>query len=266
MGKGHRLVERRQAILAVLEDTGQLSVADLCIRFAVSEVTIRTDLRALNQQGLLQRTRGGTLAIHTLPELSFGVRQQQYAHIKGLIGAAAARLVAPGDTIAIDASTSALAMIPCLRRLSELTVITNGLKVAMALLNAADTHVIMPGGSLRRESISLVGNQQIEFMSDYHIRIAFFGARGLTIEQGLTEVSLDEVHSKRAIAARAQRIVALVDSRKWGQVATSTFADLKQLDTIVTDSNAPAGMVERIRALGVRVIVVAAKGNEDKIE
>ena len=87
MGKGHRLVERRQAILAALEHTDQLSVADLCGRFAVSEVTIRTDLRSLNQQGLLQRTRGGTLAIHTLPELSFGVRQQQYAHIKGLIGA-----------------------------------------------------------------------------------------------------------------------------------------------------------------------------------
>lgn len=265
MGKGHRLVERRQAILAALEHTDQLSVADLCGRFAVSEVTIRTDLRSLNQQGLLQRTRGGTLAIHTLPELSFGVRQQQYAHIKGLIGAAAAQLVASGDTIAIDASTSALAMAACLRRLSELTVVTSSLKVAMAFLNTPDTHIVMPGGSLRRESISLVGTRQSEFLSDYHVRLAFFGARGLTIEQGLTEVSLDEVHSKKAIAARAQRLVALVDSRKWGQVATSTFADLKQLDTIVTDSNAPPGMVGRIRALGIQVIVVDAKGgNEDQ--
>jgi DeoR/GlpR family transcriptional regulator of sugar metabolism len=256
MGKGHWLVERRQAILAALEDAGQLSVADLCERFGVSEVTIRTDLRALSQQGLLQRTRGGTLASHILPELSFGVRQQQRAQIKTCIGQAAADLVNPGDAIAIDASTTALAITPWLRKLPELTVVTNSLKVAMSLLNAPHIQVIMPGGALRRESISLVGLGQDAFLDDYHVQLVFVGARGLTMDKGLTDVSPDEVMSKKAMIAHGQRLVGLVDSYKWGQAATATFATLPQIDTLITDAGAPPDLIEGVRCAGVHVIVV----------
>ncbi len=259
MGKGHWLVERRQAILAALEDAGQLSVADLCERFNVSEVTIRTDLRALNQQGLLQRTRGGTLASHVLPELSFGVRQQQRAQIKAWIGQAAADLVKPGDAIAIDASTTALAITPWLRKLPELTVVTNSLKVAMSLLNAPHIQVIMPGGALRRESISLVGSGPEAFLNEYHVRLVFVGARGLTLDKGLTDVSLDEVMSKKAMIARGQQLIGLVDSYKWGQIATATFATLAQLDMLITDDSAPPDLVEGVRCTGVQVLVVGAE-------
>ena len=112
MGKEHRLTERRQAIVAAVEQAGQLSVAELSARFNVSEVTIRTDLQALSQQGLLLRTRGGALATKVLPELSFDVRQQQYAEQKARIGKEAAKLVRLSDPIALDASTTAMPIIP----------------------------------------------------------------------------------------------------------------------------------------------------------
>lgn len=254
----HRLAERRQAILHALEEQGQLSVADLRVRFGVSEVTIRGDLRALSEQGLLQRTRGGTLAINALPEFSFGVRQQQQAQVKAAIGCAAARRVSPGDTIALDASTTALAMLPWLRRLPELTVVTNSLKVAMGLLNASHIHVLMPGGSLRRESISLTGPGQEAILGQLHINAFFTGARGITVDAGLTDVSLDEVRAKAAFIARAQRVVALIDARKWGQVATATFATLDQVHTVITDKAAPAALVGVVGAAGVEVELVAA--------
>ncbi len=256
MGKPHRLTERRQAIIAALEEAGQLSVAELSQRFGVTEVTIRADLQALSEQGLVQRVRGGAMATTALPELSYDVRKQLHAAQKTRIGKMAATLIRNGDTIAIDASTTAQAITPHLQHLAELTVITNSLKVAMALLVYPQIHVLMPGVSLRRESISLVGPIENSAIADIHIRLGFFGARGFTLQEGLTDVNLDEVRTKRELVARCRHVIGVIDAHKWGQVATATFASLDQIDTIITDSDAPEHMVEDVRARGVRVILV----------
>ena len=256
MGKEHRLAERRQAILAALEQAGHLSVNELSARFRVSEVTVRNDLQALSAQGLLLRTRGGALATSVLPELSFDVRQQQQAEVKARIGRAAAALVPDGATIALDASTTAGAIIPYIRQaVSELTVVTNSLKAAMGLLGARQVNIIMPGGCLRHESISLVGGSRDLLWTDLHISIGFFGARGFTLEEGLTDVNLEEVRTKRALVARCQQVIGVIDARKWGQVATATFANLDQIDTIITD-DAPPEMLEEVRRRKVEVILV----------
>ncbi|NOX61671.1 MAG: DeoR/GlpR transcriptional regulator [Chloroflexi bacterium] len=256
MGKEHRLAERRQAIIAALEEAGQLSVTELSERFGVSEVTIRGDLQALHRQGLVLRTRGGAMATMALPELSFDVRQQQFAAQKARIGKAAAALVEPGAVIALDASTTAHAIIPHLKDIPELTVVTNSLKAAMSLLRLPNVHVFLPGGSLRRESISLVGHPECAFMEDIHIGIGFFGARGLTLEEGLTDVNLDEVSVKKALVERSHRVVIMVDARKWGQIATATFATIEQIDMIITDADAPAELVQAMREQGVEVELV----------
>ncbi|MCP4198532.1 MAG: DeoR/GlpR transcriptional regulator [Proteobacteria bacterium] len=255
MGKEHRLAERRQAILAALEETGQLSVAELSTRFNVSEVTIRGDLEALSQQGLVLRTRGGALATNVLPEFSFDVRQQQFAEQKARIGRAAADIIDDGDTIALDASTTALAIIPHLTSFTELTVITYSLRVAMSLLRQTHVHVFMPGGRLRRQSIALVGQYENTVLTDFHARLGFFGARGLTLGEGLTDVALEEVQMKRTMFARCQTLVALIDSRKWGQIATTTFARLERMDTIITDYDAPSDLVDEIRGRDIEVIL-----------
>lgn len=256
MGKEHRLAERRQAILAALEEAGQLSVDDLSNRFDVSEVTIRQDLQALSERGLLLRTRGGAYSSNTLPELSFELRQQQYAAQKARIGQAATALVHYGDTIFLDASTTVQTIIPHLKRLAELTIITNSLKVAINLLDSPHIHVILPGGSLRRTSISLVEQPHCDLIEDLNIQLGFFGARGLTIAEGLSDVHLGEVKMKRAMVERCQRVVGLIDARKWGKVAASTFAYLHQIDTIISDTAAPASLVEQVRQQQVEVILV----------
>lgn len=256
MGKEHRLAERRQGIVGVLTEAGQLSVADLSARFNVSEVTIRQDLQALSEQGLLQRTRGGALSINAMPEFSFDIRQQQQSAEKARIGQAAASLVNYGDTIFLDASTTAQAIIPHLKQLSELTVITNSLRAAISLLDAAHIHVLMPGGSLRRTSISLVGQPQCDFLEGVHIEVGFFGARGISLKEGLTDAGLAEVQMKRSMVEQCRTVVGLFDARKWGKVSTATFASLERVNTVITDKAAPAELVEQVRRQQINIIQV----------
>ncbi|MBN1217922.1 MAG: DeoR/GlpR transcriptional regulator [Anaerolineae bacterium] len=257
MGKEHRLAERRQQVLAAIEKAGQLSVAALSAQFDVSEVTIRQDLQALSEQGLLLRTRGRAFATNVMPEFSFDVRQQQRAAQKARIGQAAARLVSYGDTIFLDASTTANAIIPYIKDIPELTIITNSLKAAMSLLDTPQIQVILPGGHLCRESISLVLPTQDNVLGEINIQMGFFGARGLTIEEGLTDVNLNEVAMKRAMVTRCRRVVGVLDSRKWGKVAASTFATLAQIDTLISDQEeAPTDLVNQIQKQQVEVILV----------
>lgn len=256
MGKAHQLTQRRQQILTTLGEAGQLSVVELSATFDVSEVTIRQDLQALSEQGLLLRTRGGATSINTLPELSFDLRQQQYAAQKARIGQAAAEMISYGDTIFLDASTSSQAIIPHIKKLSELTVVTNSLRVAFNLLDAPQIYVILPGGSLRRTSISLVGQLQGTSIEDINIQIGFFGARGISVEEGLTDVNREEVAMKRAMAEHCKRVVGLADARKWGKIAAYSFAQLDNIETIFTDENAPEDLVKKVRQHNVDVILV----------
>jgi len=254
--KERNLTQRRQAIISALEEAGQLSVTELSQRFGVSEVTIRVDLQALSEQGLIQRVRGGAIITSVLPDLSYEVRMQLNADQKARIGKMAASMVHDGDTIALDASTTAQAITPHLKHINELTVVTNGLKVAMSLLAHSQIHVILVGGSLRREGLSLIGPFDCGLIEDIHIRLGFFGARGFTIEEGMTDVNIGEVHTKREMVARCREVVGVIDASKWGRVATSTFAPLEQINAIITDTNAPAEMVAEARRRGVDVLLV----------
>jgi len=256
LGKEHRLAERRQNILTAIEAVGQLSVIELSEQFDVSEVTIRQDLQALSKQGLLLRTRGGALSTNTLPELSFDVRQQQKSAQKVRIGQAAANLVASGDTIILDASTTAQAMIPFIKERSELTIITNSLKAALSLLDAPQIQVILPGGNLRRESISLVGHQQGDVAQSLNVGWGFFGVRGVTVAEGLTDVNPAEVAMKRAMVERCRKVVGMADARKWGNVAAATFATLDQVQTLITDEATSPDLIEQVQQHGVEVMVV----------
>jgi DeoR/GlpR family transcriptional regulator of sugar metabolism len=256
LGKEHQLTKRRQNILTFIEQAGEVSVIGLSKRFDVSEVTIRQDLQALSEQGLLLRVRGGALSTNVLPEFSFEVRQQQQAAEKVQIGQAAAKLVSYGDTIFVDASTTAQAIIPFIKRLPELTVITNSLKAAMSLLDTPQMEVIVTGGHLRRESISLIGLWHDNLLRDLNVQLGFFGARGLALAEGLTDVNLDEISLKREMVQRCRRVVGVIDSGKWGKVATATFAPLSQVDLVISSLNAPTDLVTQVRNCGPEVVLV----------
>jgi DeoR/GlpR family transcriptional regulator of sugar metabolism len=248
--------ERHQQILTLLSQNGRASVSELSQVFSVSEVTIRADLQALDTQHLIVRTHGGAVVAPQAPELSLVLRRQKQAPEKERIGAAAVDLVADGDAIFLDASSTALALAYSLRDHRELTILTHSLYVAQSLLDAPGITVVMTGGTLQRDTISLLGIDGLAILEKYNIKTGFFGAHGLSFPEGLTDVSAGEADIKRAVVKMCRQVVALIDATKWGRVGPSSFARPHDLHAIITDPGAPPALVEQAIAIGVHVIQV----------
>lgn len=224
----------------------------------VSTVTIRQDLRTLEENGLLERTYGGAVRRENtavIPELSFHVRLSKKRRDKDAIAAHAVDIIRDGYSIALDASTTAYAMVSLIKGFRKITVVTNSLVIAQQFLDAPHIQVFIPGGRLRRDSISIVGSP--DALPDINLNVGFFGARGVAISSGITDVDADEVSLKQAMMARCVSPVVLVDGSKWGQVAPYTFARLSQIERIITSDDAPIELIAAVRSVGTRVDVVS---------
>lgn len=254
------MAERRRTILATLREQGRVSVSELSQRLNVSAVTIRQDLRALEEENLLERTHGGAVMPRkrpTAPELTFEVRLRERREVKDALARAAAQHLQSGATVALDSSTTIYAMLPYLREIPRLIVVTHSLSVSQALLDAPHIQVIMPGGVLRRDSIALVGSPQN--LPDIHINDGFFSAHGMTMETGATESSQEEATMKRALMSRCLRVNYLLDDLKWGRVAPFTLAQPTEIDRLFTTTRLPHEAVEYLRRHNVDVERVSAE-------
>ncbi len=249
--------ERRQAILDLAQSQGRVEVADLSQRFGVSEVTIRADLQSLADQGLVVRTYGGAIPPgYGLQELSLVRRRQQRVSEKALIGKVAADMVGDGEAVFVDSSSTALAVLEHLKQRRDLTVVTNGLVVAQELLGLPNVTVVMPGGTLHHDTASLIDAGGLALLQRYNITKGFFGAHGLTLADGLTDVSEAEANVKRPLAKMCHQVVAVLDASKWGRAGVASFADVRDIHVVISDNKAPPEMVVRVRALGVEVRLV----------
>jgi DeoR/GlpR family transcriptional regulator of sugar metabolism len=244
-------------ILEQVSASGHVAVGALSSEFGVSEVTIRGDLQALAEGNLVFRVHGGAIpASSGLQVLSLALRRQQQVAEKGRIGAIAAAMVADGDAIVLDSSSTALAVAQQLKRCRFLTVITNSLTVAQELLDAPEVTVVLPGGVLRRETASLLGADGLSMLHRYNVRKGFFGAHGLSLLEGLTDVSAAEAEVKRPLLTMCREVIAVLDATKWGRVGVASFASLGEIHKVITDEHAPPELIEQVRAAGVEVILV----------
>ncbi|MBS1251030.1 MAG: HTH-type transcriptional repressor GlcR [Anaerolineales bacterium] len=249
--------ERRRHILDRIRQNGRVSVSRLSQAFGVSEVTIRADLQALVDRNLVVRTHGGAiLASHRLPELSLSFRQQQQILEKSRIGEAGAAMVSDGDAIFLDTSSTALALASHIKNRRELTIITNSLAVVQAMLDAPGVTVVMPGGTLRRETASLIGIDGLTMLQQFNVQKGFFGAHGISKPEGLTDVSVAEAEVKRMLVGMCRQVITVLDASKWGRVGLASFADLENVDYVITDDEAPAELVDQVRGIGIEVLLV----------
>jgi DeoR/GlpR family transcriptional regulator of sugar metabolism len=262
--------ERQQQIHHMVEEHGRVLVAELAERFGVSEQTIRKDLLALERARRLTRTHGGAIArTPDRPELAFDVRQRIEANAKRQIGVAAAHLVRDGETIAFDASTTALAVARRLRELGgwrELTVVTNGIRIAEELAGQDGITILMPGGRMRWEALSVVGPWGDGFFRRINIARAFLGAAGFTIQSGLTDATEEEGQIKRAIASAAIEVTGIVDHSKWGQTMLATFCRTERIARIVTDAPAHSDLVAGVAAAGIELVQAPATDTEQRLD
>ena len=248
--------ERRVEILKLINRDGRVAVTDLSQLFGVSEVTIRTDLQVLSEQSMLLRTHGGAVIYNRVPDLSLTLRRQQQVTEKDRIGAASAALVNNGDAIFLDTSSTALALAQHLKQQRDITVLTNSLAISQYFLDVPGVTVVMPGGIMQRDTVSLIGTEGLDFLSRFNIQKGFFGAHGINIPEGLTDVSAAEAEVKRQIIATCREVIAILDGTKWGRVGLASFARLEDLHCIITDTQAPVAQVDQVRALGIHVMLV----------
>jgi len=248
--------ERQQDILRLINQEGRASVTDLSRKYGVSEVTIRGDLQILADQALIMRTHGGAVMFSPSSDLSLNLRRQQQTAEKERIGAAAAAYVSDGDAVFLDTSSTSLAIVRHLKSRRELTILTNSLAIAQAVLDMSGVTVVMTGGVLRRDTVSLIGSEGLSLLGRYNIKTGIFGAHGLTMAEGLTDVSVGEAEVKGQVVKMCRQVIAVLDATKWGRVGPASFARVQDLHVIITDQQAPTELVEQVCGLGARVIQV----------
>src|SRR4029077_19771539 len=248
--------ERMEHVLRLLETRDYVQVAELSQAFAVSEVTVRSDLTELARQGLVARIRGGVRALqHGQSEVGFDLRLRLEVDRKRAIARAAAAMVNEGEAVALDASTTAYYLALELRAKRELVVVTNGLLVAASLAGAPGINVLVTGGELRLSAMSLVGDLGAELLRATRFKWGFLGARGLSVERGLMDLNPDEVRIKQEMADACERVVCIADGTKWQRSALLSFVPPDGVHGIVTDAGAPKDQIEAWRSLGADVTV-----------
>lgn len=254
------LEERRNKILDILRERARVTVNDLTRQFKTSGATIRSDLNLLAEKGMLLRTHGGAVLKHDSDtELTVQTRMRTQGDIKKSIGSAAASLVEDGEVIFIDSSSTAFSIIPFLSERNELTVVTNSIDAAYNLSTNTGASIIIPGGTVRRETHSVIGSPIGNCITDAIITKAFVGAWGFTIEDGLTDVNPGEIAMKKSAIENSRSVIAVVDSTKWGRISRGSFARTDRINTIVTDRKAPASMISSLKKMGIAVIIAQAK-------
>lgn len=250
-------IERHSTILKRLHDNGRASVVDLSRLLQVSEVTIRNDLKELSERGLVQRTHGGAvksgLYVYDVPLYK---KTKQHRGEKQKIAAAAAALVNDGEIITLDSGSTTWEMAKLLKSKRQLTVITNSIPVASELSTAPNIQVIVSGGSVRRESLSLVGPHAEKLLREHFASKVFLGVDGFDVHSGLTTPNLDEAQVNRLMVAMSREVIAVTDSSKFGRRSMCLIVATKRIHKVITDSGIPKGDAEYLRASGIELIIV----------
>ena len=252
-------VDRRMFILKKIEKEEQVNVSELSQQFLVSEVTIRKDLRHLEKKNILIRSRGGAMKQSLInTDLSIYDRRKQNIKLKEAIGKAAAALIRDGETILLDTGTTIMELSKHLPKRIDITVITNSVDITFRLAEYPNIRVIMPGGILRRNSLALVGEQAAESLRNYYCDKYFLSADGIDIQGGIMTMNIEEASLAKLNIKNSKKVIVLIDSSKFQQIGIMTIAPLSDIDLLITDSGVSAEMVEKIKHLGIEVIVVSS--------
>ena len=249
--------QRRQRILERIRARGVVSSAEMTRLLGTSEVTVRRDLRAMAEQGLVVRTHGGAL----LPdgglarEPSYAEKATQAGAEKAGTAQIAAALIAPGDSVILSPGTTTLALARLLVTAVDLTLVTNSLLVVNALMSAPRVDVTLTGGQLRRSIHAVVGPATEDAVRPLRVSKAFISGNGLTVARGLSTPHPLVAAADRALAAAAERVIVLADHTKVGVETMCQTVPLERITTLITDAGVSPGQLAALREAGLEVLV-----------
>jgi len=249
--------ERRRAILELINREGRVLVAELAQQFDTSQVTIRKDLETLHAQGFIHRSHGGALpsregalADPTLPE-----KEKLHRKEKLRIAEAAAAMVKEANVVILDSGTTTTAIARALRNFRRLTIITNAVNIASELAGS-DVEVILTGGTVRKNSFSLVGPIAEDTLHHLNADILFLGVDGFDVQYGLSTPNILEAKVNRIMVEVAKVSVAVCDASKFGRRSLALIVPPNRLHHVITDHAAAKGDVKALKKNGIEVTLV----------
>jgi DeoR/GlpR family transcriptional regulator of sugar metabolism len=224
-------------ILEHVRHSGGVRVSELTELLGVSDMTVRRDLEVLARRGLIEKVHGGATLASTpsMEEPGFEAKSSRELSEKEAIARTAARLVKPGTAIAIAAGTTTWALARYITHVRELTIVTNSVKIADVLQQAPGSPTVILTGGVRTPSDAMVGPVADLAIRSLHFDTLFLGCHGMDPHAGLTTPNLAESETNRAFIIGARQVVLTADHTKWGMVGLSSFADLDEVDVLVTD-------------------------------
>jgi DeoR/GlpR family transcriptional regulator of sugar metabolism len=253
-------VERQRIIREILEREGVVRNAELKQLLQVSAVTIRSDLRELESNGICQTIWGGAVYLQPLlgqETTNLAVRSNINHEAKQRIGARAAQLIEVGQTLIVDAGTTTIELVRHLPRdLDYLRIVTPALNIADAATQFPQVELVMTGGILRNLTHSLIGPQVMRSLEMFNADWAFIASGGYSLEHGVTTGNMLEVEVKRTMIQQANRVALLADSSKYGTVMSLNVAPIRAVDFLVTDTGLSDSHAEALTQYGVEVLRV----------
>lgn len=245
--------QRKKLILDLLAAEGQVLSKSLSSRFAVSEDTIRRDLRELAAEGRLQRVHGGALPASSAVG-TFVERKTLKTDAKKRLAQKGATLISNGQVVIVDGGTTTTELIACLPDDLNITVVTHSPGIALGLVNHPLTEIILIGGRVYKHSIVTVGAAAVEGIRNIQADLFFMGATGIHPEVGLTTGDYEEACIKRAFSARAAETIVLASPEKINTASPFAIGDVSLINTVVVEDNTDNGWITAMRAKGVTVI------------
>jgi DeoR/GlpR family transcriptional regulator of sugar metabolism len=248
--------ERLSRIVEILIQKRRVRVASLSDFLEVSKSTIRRDLNRLSALGKIQRVHGGALVVEKpVDEPPALLRKQENSIEKQIIGALAARMITEGECVFIGSGTTSLEVALNLVGRKNLTVVTNSLMVANVLAKEDRISLVLLGGIMRHSELSFIGHITEQALKEIRMDKAFMGIPGISLKAGLTNDYLPEVMTDRTIISIANELILLADHTKFGKIYSAFVSELSRVSTIVTDPKTDPSIIERIKSLGIEVII-----------
>ena len=248
-----RQTERQRAIVELVRDEDVTRVMDLADRLGVSDETIRRNLKALVEGGLLTRSHGAVELASAAVEAPFSRRMRVNAAAKKAVASVIADRVQDGQTVMIDTGSTTAYVAQALAARSRLTVVTNSLEIAGRLLDRNESRVYLAGGEVRGALAASVGSDAENFIRKFRADLAILSIGGIDARAGFTDFDLDETRIARAMIESCEQTVVAADSSKFGRRAPVSVCEMSEIDLLVTEAPPAAELGDWLAGAGVSV-------------
>jgi DeoR family transcriptional regulator of aga operon len=257
-GEGKSTVGRRIKIIDFLNSNGHVNVKELSENLGVTGVTIRNDLQQLEKKNILIRARGGAIKIdqvHSNEDFPLSDKQKKNFAEKREIGKKASELIDDGNTIILDSGSTTHQLAKNLKNFEDLTVITNALNIATLLADYKNINVIVPGGILKKNSLSLVGIPAEKIFRDYFCDKLFLGVDGFDLDFGISTPNPEEAYLNQIMIEISKEVIVLADSSKFERRGFAFIASINRINTVVTDKGIKPDHKAKLENIGVKVVI-----------